>query len=177
MKSIFRNVCLFIIFNFITGNSFAQQTKLNWMDFTKLQDSMKLKPKKVFIDVYTDWCGWCKVMDKNTFSHPQIAGILNKYFYLVKFNAEQTDKIVFKGKDYVFIPQGMRGYHELAAELMDNKMSYPTVVYLDENLNKIQAIPGYYKPEDIEPILKYFGSDAYKNIPWDEYQKNFKSEL
>lgn len=170
---------LIIPFLLLSVMSFSQTVQadgsasLTWHTIEEAVLMNDTAPKKIFIDVYTNWCGWCKVMDKNTFSHPVIAGILNQYFYTVRFNAEQQENIQFKGKVY----KGGSGTHELALELLNNKMSYPTVVYMDESLNIIQAIPGYYKPEDIEPILVYFGSGAYKNTPWENFQKNFKSGL
>src|SRR5690606_27234601 len=99
-------------------------------------------PKKIFIDIYTDWCGWCKVMDQKTFSHPEIAKYLMTHFYPVKLNAEQRGDITFRGHTYKFVPQGARGYHELAYALLQGRMSYPTTVYLDENFDGITPYPG-----------------------------------
>lgn len=150
---------------------------LKWYTLEEAMELNKTKPRKIFIDVFTDWCGWCKVMDKNTFSQTKIAEILTQYYYPVKFNAEQQGDIVFKEKTYKFVSQGARGYHELAATMLNGQLSYPTVVYMDENLNIIQPIPGYQTPQQIEPILKFFGTGAYTTTPWEEYIKTFKSEL
>ena len=158
------------------GTIKAQET-LSWVSLQEAEKLMAKQPKKLFIDVYTDWCGWCKVMDQQTFQHPTISKIINQYYYPVKFNAEQKEDLVFRGKTFKYVPNGRSGYNELAAEMLQGKLSYPTIVYMDENFNIIQAIPGFYKPVDIEPILKYFGSGAYKNTDWGEYQKSFKSEL
>jgi thioredoxin-related protein len=173
-----------IIAAFLLPSSFVfaqeknvETKEIKWYTIEEAIQLNEKSPKKIFIDVYTDWCGWCKVMDKNTFSQPRIAELLTTYYYPVKFNAEQKDSIVFKGKTYKFVGSGMRGYHELAASILSGQMSYPTVVYMDEQMNVIQPIAGYQEPKQIEPILKFFGTGAYRETPWEEYLKNFKSEL
>lgn len=168
---------IFLLFSATLSGALKAQHTLTWLSLQQAEKLMAQKPKKLFIDVYTDWCGWCKVMEQKTFQHPTISKIINQYYYPVKFNAEQKEDIVFRGKTYKYISNGRSGYNELAAEMLQGKLSYPTIVYMDENFNIIQAIPGFYKPADIEPILKFFGTDAYKNTDWGEYQKSFKSEL
>ena len=80
--------------------------------------STEASPKKLFIDVYTDWCGWCKKMDKDTFQNAEVAAYMSENFYMVKLDAEQKEPIEFKGKTYNFVATGRRGYHELAAALL-----------------------------------------------------------
>lgn len=168
---------ILLLFSATFSGALKAQHTLTWVSLQQAEKLMAQKPKKLFIDVYTDWCGWCKVMEQKTLQHPTISKIINQYYYPVKFNAEQKEDIVFRGKTYKYIPNGRNGYNELAAEMLQGKLSYPTIVYMDENFNIIQAIPGFYKPADIEPILKFFGTDAYKNTDWGEYLKSFKSEL
>ena len=151
------------------------QDKIKWYTIEEVQELNVNNPKKVFIDVYTDWCGWCKKMDATTFQDPKIVKLLNEDFYAVKLDGEGQENINFKDKDYKFIPQGRKGYHELAATLMNGKLSYPTTVYLDENLNMLQPIPGYMKVEDLEPILIYLGQDYYKNVSWKDFIAQNKS--
>lgn len=73
-------------------------------------------------------------------------------------------------------PGGRRSAHQLAIALLNGKMSYPTIVYLDENANMLSPVPGYLDAEGIEPILKYYGDNAYKNTSWEEYQRTFEGE-
>src|SRR5258706_11010981 len=96
---------------------------VKWMTFEEAVEKSKIEKRMIFIDVFTDWCGWCKVMDKNTFPDPEIARILNENYYPVKFNAEQTGDVAFRGATFKFIAQGNRGYHQLAAALLNNQMS------------------------------------------------------
>lgn len=167
------------LFILVSLSAFAQkeEVKVNWMTFEEAIEANKKDPKKIFIDVYTDWCGWCKVMDKNTFNHPVIAKYLNENFYNVKLNAEQKEDITFNEQTFKYVPSGKKGYHELAAALLNGKLSYPTVVFLDEELRMIQPLPGYQKPEQFDPIIKFIGGDHYKEQDWQAYQKEYKSAL
>jgi thioredoxin-related protein len=153
----------------------SSEQSIQWVSFQEAIEKSKKKPKKIFIDVYTDWCGWCKVMDKQTFTDPLIIEYMNANFYAVKMNAEKDEKIEFKGKEYNFVAQSGRGYHELAAELMSGRMSYPTVVFLDEKMDLLQPIPGFRKPAEMDLILKFFGGDHYKNTSYDIFQQKYKS--
>ena len=152
----------------------APTTKINWLDFEEAVALNKKKPKKMFIDMYTDWCGWCKKMDASTFINPVIVDYMNKNYYAVKFNAERKDTVSFNGKNYVNPnPTGGRSSHQLAQELLSGRMSYPSFVFLDENLNKVTTVPGYRKAPDFESILNYIGSDAYKTKKWEEFKATF----
>jgi clan AA aspartic protease (TIGR02281 family) len=132
------------------------------------------KPRKIFVDVYTNWCGWCIKMDKETFEQPQIAAYLNEHFYPVKLNAEQKEDIVFAGKTFKFIESGRNGYHELAEALLDKKMSYPTVIFLNEKAELLQRIPGYLDVPTFDCIMHYLAEEHYTKTPWEQFQKDFK---
>lgn len=147
------------------------------MSIEEAYEQSKINPKPIFIDIYTDWCGWCKRMDANTFSNPVIADIINKNFYAVKFNAEQKEDVNILGHTFKFVAQGNRGYHELAASLLQGKMSYPTTVFLDGTFAMIQPIPGYQDAKGFEPILSYFAGNSYKTTPWEEFQKSFSGKV
>jgi len=128
---------------------------MKWTTFDKIARSGKNEGnKKYLVDVYTEWCGWCKVMDKKTFTDPEIKKYLEENFHIVKFDAEQKEMVKFKDKEYNWVNGGRKGINQLAIELLGNRMSYPTLVYLDENLNKITASPGYKKPDQLIRELK-----------------------
>lgn len=149
--------------------------EVEWISWEEAQQRMQEDPRKIFVDVYTDWCGWCKVMDRNTFQEAYIAQYLNEHFYCIKFNAEQKEAIRFKGKIYKYVNRGRKGYHELAAEITNGRLSYPTVVFLNEQWQVIQPIPGYQKPEKFEQIMTYFATGSYKTTPWGVYQEQYQS--
>lgn len=154
----------------LNTNTQAQHNELvKWYTIEEVQSLVKKEPRKIYIDMYTDWCGWCKVMDKKTFTDAGIAEQLNTDFYAVKFDAEGKDNVTFKDQTFKFVAQGSRGYHELAAALMQNKMSYPTSVFLDENLNLISPLPGYQTPDKLNPILEFIGKDHYKTTNYEQF--------
>ena len=103
------------------------QSQVQWYTIEEAFALTKTEPRKIVIDVYTDWCTWCKVMDKNTYENQIIADYLNHKFYAVKFNAEQQEDVFINGTTYKFVASGSRGYHELAAALLNGNMGYPTV--------------------------------------------------
>ncbi len=162
-----------------TINHDHTQGTVKWMSFEEAVAAIEKdkksgrKPKKMFIDVYTDWCGWCKKMDKETFETPDVAAYLNKHFYAVKLNAEQRADIQFAGHTFKFVAQGSRGYHELAASLLDGQMSYPTVVFLNEEVQLLQRIPGYLDIPTFDTILHYLAEEHYKTTPWAEFQQKY----
>lgn len=147
---------------------------IHWMTWEQMMEKSKTQPRKVVVDVYTEWCGWCKRMDASTFSDPRVANYINQTYYPVKFDAEQKADIVFKDKTYKFVKNGMRGYHELAAEITRGQLSFPTVVFLDENIDVIQSIPGFRDTKEFETIATYFGRNEHLKTPWETYQKNYK---
>lgn len=135
-----------------------QASELEWLGIDAL-DKLEIGDKKgILIDVYTDWCGYCKIMDKHTFTDPEVMAYLSKNYHLIKFNAEQKEPIEFEGRNYQWKAGGRKGYNTLARDMLEGQMSYPSIVYYNENKIKIIAVPGYKKPaqllNDIERVQK-----------------------
>lgn len=157
---------------FLSANA-QEVTWLSWDEAVTLAET-DTNPKKIFVDVYTDWCGWCKKMDKDTFQNAEVATYMEKNFYMVKLDGEGKEPIEFKGKTFKFVPQGRKGYHEFAAALMQGKLSYPTTVFLDEKMNMLSPVPGYQKPQPFLNIAKYFGDNIYLEKDWKTYSAKGK---
>ncbi|MCK9219962.1 MAG: DUF255 domain-containing protein [Bacteroidales bacterium] len=156
----------------------ASQKGITWLKFEDAYRLNKKKPKKIFIDVYTDWCGWCKKMDAETFSDPVIAAYMMKNFYCVKLDAERKDTVIIDGTTFINPnPANKRSTHQLANELLRGKMSYPSYVFLNEKGQLINVTQGYQPPTGFEPILHFFGEDAYQKMKWEEFTPGFKSSL
>lgn len=136
----------------------ATKGAVKWLS---MEEAMKLnekEPKGLIVDVYTEWCGPCKMMDRLTFNNPEVAALMNDY-YPVKFNAESPGEITFQGKTYKNptykpeIPKNRRnGRHELVGKFAVR--GYPTLVVLDEKLNVKKNLVGFKKPEQLVPELK-----------------------
>ena len=162
---------LFILsFLFCIISAVPSYAQINWLTWEEAQAKNKVEPRKFIVDVYTQWCGWCKKMDKATFQNSDISSYINKNYYAIKFDAETKTDIQVKDKVYKYIRQGSSGYHQLASEITFGKLSYPTIVFLDEQLNVIQPIPGYKDAISLERILKYFAENYYKTTPWKKYE-------
>jgi thioredoxin-related protein len=162
----------------ISFSGLAQDVSIvKWYTIEEAEKLNQQQPRKIMIDVYTDWCGWCKKMDKETFNHPVIAKYINENYYPVKLDAESKEEIVFKGTTYKHVAQGARGYHELAAGLLNGNMSYPSIAYMNEKKELLGAIPGFYTPDRIEPLLNYIVEEKYISQSLEEYQKTFVSKI
>jgi len=168
---------IFSMVAFLWAFRYPSNTKLEWKDWNEGYELAKKSKKIMLIDAYTDWCGWCKKMDAATFAEPQIVSLINEYFYPVKLDAQSMDELVFKGKTYKNRNEGANSYHDLAMELLLERRSFPTIVFMDEQLQYIQAIVGYKTASEFETIASYFGHNNYKRTPWSAYAKNFKSAL
>jgi len=108
-------------------------------------------------------------VDKDTFQNPEVAAYMNENFIMVKMDGEGKEPLDFNGKTFKYIPSGRRGYHELAAALLQGRLSYPTVVFLDEDMKMLSPVPGYQKVEPFLQIARYFGDDIYKTQDWKTY--------
>ena len=163
-------ISLLPVFFFIISSCSAQEAekKIKWMSFEEAFAKNTKEPKKIFIDVYTGWCGWCKKMDKSTFLNDTVADYMNKNYYAVKLDAETKDTIHFRDKDFIFKPEYKS--NELALSLLNGQMSYPTFIFLDESFSMLSPVPGYKTPEQLLPVMKYFGDNVYKTgKKWEEY--------
>jgi thioredoxin-related protein len=168
---------LLIIFTLLAIPVFSQNVK--WYSIEEAEKLIKKSPRPIFIDTYTDWCGWCKKLDRETFTNPVISDILNHKFYPVKFNAEGKDSVSFFGKTY--INDGKSGAaNQLAVALLQGQMSYPTVVFLflqqDGKLHS-EPVPGFRAAKDMEVLLSFFSDKAYLTQKWEDYQNTFQGKV
>lgn len=155
-------------------NAQTVSNSIEWKDFESVNKLSANNEKKYFIYVYTGWCSWCKRMSSTTFQDEEIIEVLNNKFIPIKFNAESKDPINFREHAFKFISNGKRGYHELAAALLNNKLSYPSIVFLDEDMNMIQPLPGYKSAEDLNIILHFLGDKIYETMSFEDYQLKMK---
>ncbi len=148
---------------------------ISWMTFEEAMEAVKVEKRKILISVHTEWCGWCKHMDRTTFQDANIVQYINKKFYPVKLDAEQKEEISTPEKVYKYQKgEGKeRGFHELAVALTMGRLTLPSTVFLDENFRVLQPIPGYKEPQTFEMMMTYYGDDHYRSTPWTVYQKTY----
>ncbi len=170
---------VFLVIGFSKTPLKAQETtKIKWYSIEEAVKLNKKHQKKFFVDCYTDWCGWCKKMDAGTFTDPIIVEYMNKNFWPVKLDAETQDTIVVNDQTFVSTnPGGKRASHQLAVALLNGKMSYPSFVFLDDEVKLITVLPGFNPPEKLEPVLHYIAEGKYKDIAYDQYLNTFKGSF
>jgi thioredoxin-related protein len=141
------------------GNKKEAAAGGSWLPFDQAMQTAQQGGKFIVMDVYTDWCKWCKVMDEKTYADPAVAALMKESFVGVKLNAERGNKVTYKGTQYTEI--------ELARNF--NVSGFPTTMFLESNGDVIGAIPGYIPPEEFVKILKYLSSGSYKTMKFQDY--------
>ncbi len=145
----------------IVALGFSSGSDLNWHNFGDGMQKAKNENKQVLIDVYTDWCSWCKVMDEKTYTDPRIVDILNSKFVLIRLNPEKDGPVTLNGKSYSAdqFAQGM------------GVTGYPATAFFESNEKMITMVPGYLKADEFLPILEYIGDKKYNELSFDDFVK------
>lgn len=167
-----KNTLLLLITSFIFSAADAQEHKgpINWMSFEDAVAKSKVEPRKMIIDVYTQWCGWCKRMDATTFKDSLVAKYINEKYYAVKLDAETKDTIHFFDKIFVYKTENKA--NEIAISLLNGQMSYPSFVFLDEKFAMLTPLAGFQQPDQLMRVLLYFGENIYTTKKWDDYTRD-----
>lgn len=170
----------FLLFALFAVLSFSQ---VKWMTLEQAIAAQQEKPKKIFIDFYADWCGPCKIMDKNTYGHQEIANFLNENYYAVKFDAEGKESVTVFGRIFSnpeFSSGKKRNSMHDFTKFM-NVNSVPSIVFLDEQSMPITNINGFLTAKELDPYLRIISSDEYKKFKsraeWENYQRKMKSTI
>lgn len=154
MNNKFKILLLSVVTLFAT--SFKTAEEIKWVDFNKGYDLAKKKNKIMLVDVYTDWCGWCKRMDRDAYAKPRVSDLVNKDFIAIKFNPEITGVMyTFEGKSYTG--------EQLAGAISNHQISgYPTTVFIFPKAKKSEVVVGYKNEEQMAIVLgeikkKFYG--------------------
>jgi thioredoxin-related protein len=147
---------------------------VKWLSFKEAQEKNKQVPKPLLVDIYTDWCGWCKHMMKTTYSNAALAGYINANFYPVKFNAEGKDTIEYNGKIYKPLSPEPKTPHELTLKFLGEKLSYPSTIFITNNFEYNLLTQGFLDDKKIEPILVFMVENGWRSAVFDEFNKHFQ---
>ncbi|KAB2879412.1 DUF255 domain-containing protein [bacterium] len=152
---------VFLIVLIIVAVGFRSASQLTWYGFDEGLQKAKNENKQVLIDIYTDWCGWCKVMDEKTYTDSRIVQYLNSKFVLIKLNPEKDGPVMFNGKTY--------NADHFAQGIGVN--GYPATAFFESDAKLITLVPGYLKADEFLPILEYIGEKRYNDIGFDDFIK------
>lgn len=154
-------------------NNTANVDGIEWKEWAN-RDDTGARQQKTMIYLYTNWCAWCKRMEDEVYQNAEVSRLINRHFAAVKFNGESREPQTYRGETYNYVKDGRVSYHQLAAKWLNGRLSFPSVVFLDENGVVIQAISGPRTVEQMEQVLIYFGENHYKTTPWSSFQRNFR---
>jgi thioredoxin-related protein len=164
---------LIISFSFISKTPQKESAGIKWITLQEAEKLNKQKPKKIMVDLFTSWCGWCKQLDATTFQDAKVIEYVNQNFYAVKFNAERPDTIVFNKDTLVNlgVPLNRRTAHQFATQYgsEDGRIGYPTIAYIDGMNKKIQGIPGYLNAQQFLVCLRYINDNHYKTKTFETF--------
>jgi thioredoxin-related protein len=172
MQKVLTAILVLLLCGFVIPST-KKREKVNWISFEEAEKKMKEKPLPIIIDLYSNRCGWCKVMDKKTYTHDSVVRYINSNFYAIKFDAESDSPIVWKGVTYSY--NARYNMHELAMSFFKQEAGFPTTVFIPFDEPDPQPFSGYLQPGDLHTLLTYYNEGYYKTIRFDLYANKFRS--
>lgn len=142
----------------------------------EVENLQKKKPRKVLVNITSGFCNTCMVMEKTTFPDSSIAKYINDNFYLVNFNVESNDTILFRNEKYFKSMINNFPLHSLGLKLTANRFSMPALCLLDEEMNTIDVLNFYQSPEHMKPILNFIATNSYKTKNFGEFMKTYSDK-
>ena len=153
-----------LLFLFVAETHAGEKEKFKWVRFNEGLAEAQKTGKKVMIDVYTDWCGWCKRMDKDTYADGTVSDYLNRRYVAIKLNAESSASLEFRGQSYT--------ERELASAF--GVSGYPSIIFLKSDGDPITVYPGYADATKFRTVLSYVAEDHYKTTSFENYSSGSK---
>jgi len=157
-------VLAIIVSSYFAINANGSENPINdskQKSFEEVLKNAQKDKKKIVINVYADWCKWCKKMDSDTFPDKEVQKELKRNFYFYKLNGESSDIVEYDGRKWTKAQLtkafGIRGF--------------PSTIFLNHDSKPITVLPGYVDAKTFASILRYIGDDIYLKMNFDEFMK------
>ena len=134
--------------------SVAHGQSVHWTSFEHLNDSLRFKKKPLMIFVHTEWCKYCKMQENTAYKDVDLSRLLNKNFYCLRLNAEETDDITFLNRIYAF--HSYSGYNQLAEIIgkQNGRLIFPTTVLINTDLQVFKRLQGLQKAKSLIQLIQ-----------------------
>jgi thioredoxin-related protein len=143
------------------------QSRFVWHGWDEGLQEARRSGRPVLVDVYTDWCGWCKRMDRDVYSRPDVREYLSTHYVTIKLNAESGDAARYENRSFTS--------GSLAERF--RVTSYPTTVFLNAEGGHVINVPGYVPPERFLLVLRYVGEGHMeRGVEWEAFVKQNSGE-
>ncbi len=149
--------------------------QIYWQNLEEAFRRARYQDRLLLLYIYTPWCSPCVMMDQNVWSHPLIASYATANFHCVRLNAEARDSIPFNGTQFPYLPE--LHANQLAYLLLEGNMQYPALVLMEPSGEVLLALRGYLRPALVDTLLHYFATRSYQRVRWEDYQKEYQSQL
>jgi thiol-disulfide isomerase/thioredoxin len=102
-------------------------------DLKEALEDASARRSYVMADFYTDWCGWCKKLDRETYENKEVSSLM-KDLICVKIDGDRSRDLVSR--------YAVRGY--------------PTIIFFGPDGKEVRRIPGFVEAPALVAILKEF---------------------
>ncbi|KXK38368.1 MAG: DUF255 domain-containing protein [Saprospiraceae bacterium] len=150
------------------------QNRIRWNSWDKFNEKVQKADKMYIIYVYFNGCRWCKKMEDETFAVDNIAKFINSNFYAFRLNAKTNERIIYGNKVYnTTVRIGEHDFNEFAVDLLNGKMSFPSILFFDENFKKLAVYDSFIDLNDFEMLLSYYAGGHNKHTSWPRYVRGY----
>ncbi|MEW5701015.1 MAG: thioredoxin fold domain-containing protein [Candidatus Zixiibacteriota bacterium] len=141
----------------------TKQEKIEWLTYDAGLAKAKAENKPIIIDFTASWCGWCKKMERETFSDPKVIKYMRDTYVPIKVWGDDTTKAAMVSHN------GERMTQQRLSGAVYGVRGYPTFWFLDSQGGRIGPQSGYRSPNQFLPLIEYVGGSHYKTMSYDSF--------
>jgi thioredoxin-related protein len=136
----------------VTPRAAAAAEEIQWLSWDAGLEQAETSGRPILVDVYTDWCGWCKRMDREVYARADVRDALSRRFVPIKLNAESKATATYQSQKLT--ERGIAAKFKVSG--------YPTTVFLASNGKHLVNAPGYLAPDRFLQVLSYVGDGHFE---------------